>query len=1253
MSNHPTPPAHAYWGPYNNTQQWASHPSSSGSLPSHMPFNQNPSVNPQNYNLESFYANANLPGFGGPGAMGSLRPPPFALPGAFPPPPHFPTVPNVGYPMMPGSLPPAFSHLPPSRPSTTDLVNYAHSNTTDSRPMTTTGSKQDIEREEGELTDFEGPSAAEVQRHSEVRSRHTPGDTINGSQTPNAAHNAREQIQSKATNGFDAKRLHHPAAVNTGSRQSLSSELEEGEASPEPRYSSRDSGSPYNPPLPDHTSSPSVLKSLPEAFNSSGEISADANMPLLISPASKTHHPSSSKSLAQLRVQALGAILSLAPHSIRYNELVGEGINSTVLKQLYEEVGIKVPTAPPAHLDLGAIPDDNVPLTAEGQATQLSSQLNAEPNTTQNPTPFDPNLAPSQPDRTNITKPMERKEVIARMLAAKAAKRSPTSAPPQADTAQTAPTPNPPATAETTIATSIPLQTLASRDKELRVKEKNKAQTELARQRIEQLKKKGFVKPQQKLQPESQLADKGQRDDTQEGLPQAPASLIVQHPLPERPPLPEPASLDRIPGLFMTDQIPESANGVHVDPVESPVVNPAVQPRTTQRKRPRASDFDEPIPVPKRTFVNGTNHAPPERLVIDISDDEFYEDDEDVLELDPSSLSNSHNVSDAESISRTLPTPIDSLPHRPATSQSQGLSTSSTPNGNRNGEQEDLRKKNIQIQAMHRRIAELEQRKKARLASQTQSPRTSDTSPPESAGMPPVRLPLLPSIIDTSLENILAPLDVEDLRSMKSKIVRIQEIEAGLPSLDAEIKRSEAKLADLNQVSVELAKGKEGLRQLLDELNTLRSESNGLSLDQVNMALISLENKPELPVEVVQGMLRRLSIPGLHESNTTTYTSYTIAPRYEKETSDDDSIAPQEISCPNLPVQDTPAESVMPITLEPPPAEPSVDVSNNSGATLSLNRPEKEPSDTSMSDDSSSSMDESEDSSDDDSASVNEEMPEAHDDDRDSFVPVPMDAITPTAPDLPNEMDAEYLKLPDHPTPINPPQTDLMSHDARENLVAVAENEFTPETSDSEAYEPPEPDETASSDGSSYSPAPTPNILTPTAQEDVSEASEDHSQEASEPLTGKAQELELPQPTQYHQIGILDNEPHLEDTQRKFSPYTSPLKSFKAYRYHPNYTDTVSDGYRSLTYSHNIDPMKYLCPFEASGGVCNDRSCEFQHYRDMALSGASTFEQKSAQLPPPGSTTYFPPTPLPIPVSCSNISFHSPGFLFQPLNLFS
>ena len=72
-----------------------------------------------------------------------------------------------------------------------------------------------------------------------------------------------------------------------------------------------------------------------------------------------------------------------------------------------------------------------------------------------------------------------------------------------------------------------------------------------------------------------------------------------------------------------------------------------------------------------------------------------------------------------------------------------------------------------------------------------------------------------------------------------------------------------------------------------------------------------------------------------------------------------------------------------------------------------------------------------------------------------------------------------------------------------------------------------------------------------------------------------------------------------------FKPYESLLKNFKGYRYHPDYPHEVPSGYRSLTYSHQIDPNKELCRFEVASGVCNDSSCEYQHFSDMAVSGAS------------------------------------------------
>ncbi|KAG0003119.1 Zinc finger C3H1 domain-containing protein [Modicella reniformis] len=65
--------------------------------------------------------------------------------------------------------------------------------------------------------------------------------------------------------------------------------------------------------------------------------------------------------------------------------------------------------------------------------------------------------------------------------------------------------------------------------------------------------------------------------------------------------------------------------------------------------------------------------------------------------------------------------------------------------------------------------------------------------------------------------------------------------------------------------------------------------------------------------------------------------------------------------------------------------------------------------------------------------------------------------------------------------------------------------------------------------------------------------------------------------------------------------YKSPLTMFRSYRFSPRYQETARDGYRSLTYSHRIDPLKPMCIYELSGGSCNDDSCKSQHLRDCAL----------------------------------------------------
>ncbi|KAL8631004.1 hypothetical protein Q9189_003284 [Teloschistes chrysophthalmus] len=73
------------------------------------------------------------------------------------------------------------------------------------------------------------------------------------------------------------------------------------------------------------------------------------------------------------------------------------------------------------------------------------------------------------------------------------------------------------------------------------------------------------------------------------------------------------------------------------------------------------------------------------------------------------------------------------------------------------------------------------------------------------------------------------------------------------------------------------------------------------------------------------------------------------------------------------------------------------------------------------------------------------------------------------------------------------------------------------------------------------------------------------------------------------------------DGHAHFAPYESPLQGFHAYRYHPEFVSKVGNGYRSLTYSNAVDVQKPICPYEI-GGRCNDASCKNQHFREMNLS---------------------------------------------------
>ncbi|KAF5247162.1 hypothetical protein FANTH_6545 [Fusarium anthophilum] len=69
-----------------------------------------------------------------------------------------------------------------------------------------------------------------------------------------------------------------------------------------------------------------------------------------------------------------------------------------------------------------------------------------------------------------------------------------------------------------------------------------------------------------------------------------------------------------------------------------------------------------------------------------------------------------------------------------------------------------------------------------------------------------------------------------------------------------------------------------------------------------------------------------------------------------------------------------------------------------------------------------------------------------------------------------------------------------------------------------------------------------------------------------------------------------------------FVPYKTPLRYFKAYRFHPQYSGSVAGGLRSLTYSNKIDVTREVCPDQLTEGACPRGSeCQFQHLESMQV----------------------------------------------------
>ena len=522
-------------------------------------------------------------------------------------------------------------------------------------------------------------------------------------------------------------------------------------------------------------------------------------------------------------------MLDLHSHGVDFNQIVNQGLNPEILQTLYAEVGIQLSSSSPSRLQQAIEPGastqniagegkldlkqtQSAPLmdhtsspsrlaleTVKSVASPMTSEKDERKSTINSLIVTAPkksagntHSAKISSSKTHDVKPLDRKEYIARMLAAKATKplaTSNTSVPLKADTSKTAETAPPPlnsnGTANTSIAAPLKLVDRVHGDAaasmphppkdDISADAKRKAQTDLARQKIEALK---LRQETPKVTPSGPVHQPHAIPSgiKPPALPAIPA-MVNRPPAPGRQssyfsPISENAPFS-IPGLFMTTIPPETVKQSHEKPAQliststkepqqlSVPIEPHHEPASTSeealtrisssetrneaepdksamsatmhRKRQKAADFlDSPSIRIKRPLGQQENSS----IIIDISDDDMdVTSDNDNVDIE---------AHDQQVLVSKKPQPTDSVNGRPkllqdlpplSGSPSQRANTITTGSIlSMPTQAKGLKTKEIEIDMMNRKIAELEQRINAkRTNSRAQTPRASDratVSPP-------------------------------------------------------------------------------------------------------------------------------------------------------------------------------------------------------------------------------------------------------------------------------------------------------------------------------------------------------------------------------------------------------------------------------------------------------------------------------------------------------------------------------------------
>lgn len=951
-------------------------------------------------------------------------------------------------------------------------------------------------------------------------------------------------------------------------------------------------------------------------------------------------------SQAELKERAKAALLSLVPHNIRYNDFLTEGVNAHVLQQLYEELGLnwQSDAVQTSKMSLG---NSNNTKQQDGDKNVLSQNQHPQ-QIPSGPRPAVASIAKLSPAIASLSRPsptaspsMERKDRIAQLLAAKAGKAASSTVASQSESPASVTDPIPQNVTEPVTTQKVPVVEEAKIMRPV-------IQTEKVRQKMEQLKRGTMsnLKAAGDEYPPTENASTDEASRLMYAL-RTDQLQVASLPTPIKEQIVRNGFASTIPGLFMTSDEMEEANGREQAPeLVAPETSREIRadfgmetevsgvsttldghsPRSS-RKRSRSTERSD-VGEGFRTKLAPT--GPEESAHLEMDMDQGIGDDASEGEI----VEDNIDIQDTQD------------------------PTSENPNQNYHSKQ-------TEISAMRKRIAEMEQRQTLKRSQShalsptespistptfTQTPQTALNSPlsrfsdqlstvtkqDDRASQPTV--PLVKATPEQIAERA-ARLKADFLRQ---RALRQKQLQEGLPALNDEVTKSQNKLkeskARLAQVQGELQQyeadilrareterqirqeiesleksvsdGMSGQKQFSNELKELKQETKNGTASQPGSAVSNVENHgANSTIDEPQRQGKNVAPPSAEdirtpaEDSNAVYKTITHVPDQAKESNAKDTEDAQDKS----------SEPVSNISVVDPSTTESAsrDLENDIIMTETENGPrdskisvltnEDEAASVSNSDDSDGPMEESDDTESDDSR-------------------MSIDEGSDDSASMSNSDSEEYE--PAEPEQISQTYTKSPSEDYEPDLISEQRDETILEDEGDE-YEPAD-DMSVDNGRTTSSTSATGRILAdPQATYDNQpvESSIPGLSHDTPQISATAENLKVDDQEKGLQLSeantltksqvpasFLDTEGlgALRDdalSSTRYVPYQSPLSSFKSYRFHPSFSEQVKAGYRSLTYSHKIDPKLPMCLKELEGEPCTDPDCQDQHFGSMALSG--------------------------------------------------